>query len=29
MKVAHSTRRVSANTKPHKLCWGDREMGTA
>ena len=29
MKVAHSTGHVSANTKPHQLCWGDWGMGTA
>ena len=27
-KVTHCTGRVSANTRPHQLCWGDREMGT-
>ena len=28
-KVTHCTGRVSANTRPHQLRWGDREMGTA
>ena len=28
-EVTHCTGRVSANTRPHQLCWGDREMGTA
>jgi len=28
-KVIHCTGRVSANTRPHQLPWGDREMGTA
>ena len=28
-KVTHCAGRVSANTRPHQLCWGDREMGTA
>ena len=28
-KVTHCVGRVSANTRPHQLCWGDRETGTA
>ena len=28
-KVTHCTGRVLANTRPHQLRWGDREMGTA
>ena len=28
-KVTHCAGRVSANTTPHQLRWGDREMGTA
>ena len=28
-KVTHCAGRVSANTKPHQLRWGDREKGTA
>ena len=28
-KVTHCAGRVSANTRPHQLHWGDREMGTA
>ena len=28
-KVTHCAGRVSANTMPHQLRWGDREMGTA
>ena len=28
-KITHCTERVSTNTRPHQLCWGDREMGTA
>ena len=28
-KVTHCAGRVSANTRPHQLSWGDREMGTA
>ena len=28
-KVTHCAGRVLANTRPHQLCWGDREMGTA
>ena len=28
-KVTHCAGRISANTRPHQLCWGDREMGTA
>ena len=28
-KVTHCTGRVSANTRPHQLRWGDGEMGTA
>ena len=28
-KVTHCAGLVSANTRPHQLCWGDREMGTA
>ena len=28
-KVTHCAGRVSANTRPHQLRWGDREMGTA
>ena len=27
-KVTHCTGCVLANTRPHQLCWGDREMGT-
>ena len=27
-KATHSAGRVSANTRPHQLHWGDREMGT-
>ena len=27
-KVTHCAGRVSANTRPHQLRWGDREMGT-
>jgi len=26
-KVTHCAGRVSANTRPHQLRWGDREMG--
>ena len=29
MQVTHCAGRVSANTRPHQLRWGDREMGTA
>ena len=28
-KVIHRTGRVSANTRPHQLHWGNQEMGTA
>ena len=28
-KVTHCAGRVSTTTRPHQLCWGDREMGTA
>ena len=28
-KVTHCAGRVSANTRPHQLRWGNREMGTA
>ena len=28
-KVTHCEGRISANTRPHQLCWGDREMETA
>ena len=28
-EVTHCAGRVSANTRPHQLRWGDREMGTA
>ena len=28
-KVTHRTGYVSANTRPHQLCWDKREMGTA
>ena len=28
-KVTHCAGRVSANTRPHQVRWGDREMGTA
>ena len=28
-KVTHSTRCASTNTRPHQLCWGDRETKTA
>ena len=28
-KVTHCAGRVSANTRPHQLHWGDQEMGTA
>ena len=28
-KVTHCTGRVSANTRPHQLRWGDQKMGTA
>ena len=28
-KVTHCAGPVSANTRPHQLRWGDREMGTA
>ena len=28
-KVTHCAGRVSANTRPHQLRWGDQEMGTA
>ena len=28
-KVSHCAGRISANTRPHQLRWGDREMGTA
>ena len=28
-KVTHCAGRVLANTRPHQLRWGDREMGTA
>ena len=28
-KVTYCAGRVSANTRPHQLRWGDREMGTA
>ena len=28
-KVTHCAGRVSADTRPHQLRWGDREMGTA
>ena len=28
-KVIHCAGRVSANTRPPQLCWGDREMWTA
>ena len=28
-KVTRCAGRVSANTRPHQLRWGDREMGTA
>ena len=28
-KVTHCAGRVSANTRPHQLRWGDREVGTA
>ena len=28
-KVTHCAGHVSANTRPHQLHWGDREMGTA
>ena len=27
-KVTHCTGRISANTRPHQLRWGDREMET-
>ena len=27
-KVTHCAGHISANTRPHQLCWGDREMGT-
>ena len=28
-KVTHCAGCTSVNTRPHQLCWGDREMGTA
>ena len=28
-KVSHCTGHVSDNTKPHQLCWGDEEVGSA
>ena len=28
-RVTHCAGCVSANTRPHQLCWGDGEMGTA
>ena len=28
-KVTHCAGHVSANTRPHQLCWGDWEMGTS
>ena len=28
-KVTHCTGHVLANTRPHQLCWGDWEIGTA
>ena len=28
-KVTHCAGRISANTRPHQLRWGDREMGAA
>ena len=28
-KVTHCAGRVSANTRPRQLCWGDWEIGTA
>ena len=28
-KVTHCAGRVLANTRPHQLCWGDWDMGTA
>ena len=28
-KVTHYAGCVSANTRPHQLCWGDQEVGTA
>ena len=28
-KVTHCAGRISANTRPHQLRWGDWEMGTA
>ena len=28
-KVTYCAGRISANTRPHQLRWGDREMGTA
>ena len=28
-KVTHCAGRISANTRPHQLRWGDREMETA
>ena len=28
-KVTHYAGLVSVNTRPHQLCWGDQEMGTA
>ena len=28
-KVTHCAGHILANTRPHQLCWGNREMGTA
>ena len=28
-RVTHCAGRISANTRPHQLRWGDREIGTA
>ena len=28
-KATHCAGRISANTRPHQLRWGDWEMGTA
>ena len=29
MQIMHYAGHVLDNTRPHQLCWGDREMGTA
>ena len=28
-QVTHCAGCISASTRPHQLCWGDKEMGTA